>query len=97
MTETVWIIIAGALATYMTRVGGHLVLSRFEHIPARVEAALNAVPAAVLTGIVAPYAVYFGPAEAITLAVAFVLSLRMPLLGMLAICWALIWGLRQVM
>ena len=96
MTETAWVILAAAIATYLTRVGGHLVLSRFEHIPARVEAALNAVPAAVLTGIVAPYAVFYGPAEAITLAVAFVLSLRVPLLGMLAICWALLWALRNV-
>jgi hypothetical protein len=30
MSTTVWIILAGAVATYLTRVGGHLVLSRFE-------------------------------------------------------------------
>jgi uncharacterized membrane protein len=35
--------------TYLARVGGHLVLSRFERIHPRVEAGLNAVPAAVLT------------------------------------------------
>ncbi|TGS30886.1 AzlD family protein, partial [bacterium M00.F.Ca.ET.180.01.1.1] len=28
MSTTFWIIIAGAVATYLTRVGGHLVISR---------------------------------------------------------------------
>ena len=56
MSTTLWIILAGAVVTYLTRVGGHLVLSRFEHIHPRVEAGLNAVPAAVLTTLVAPAA-----------------------------------------
>lgn len=97
MSTTVWIILAGALATYLTRIGGHAVLSRFEAIPPRLEAALNAVPAAVLTAIVAPYAASYGPAEAITIIVAIVLALRLPALAVLAIGWALIFGLRQVM
>ncbi|TIV07085.1 MAG: AzlD family protein, partial [Mesorhizobium sp.] len=29
MSTTLWIIIAGAIATYLTRIGGHLVISRF--------------------------------------------------------------------
>ena len=49
--------------TYLTRIGGHLVLSRFEHIHPRVEAGLNAVPAAVLTTLVAPEAMHGGPVE----------------------------------
>lgn len=53
MSTTIWIVLAGALCTYLTRIGGHLVLSRFSHVHYRVEAALNAVPAAVLTAIVA--------------------------------------------
>ena len=57
MSTTVWIILAGALMTYLTRVGGHLVLSRFDRVHPRVEAGLNAVPAAVLTTLVAPAAV----------------------------------------
>ncbi|QBK31480.1 AzlD family protein [Roseitalea porphyridii] len=97
MSTTVWIILAGAVATYLTRIGGHAVLSRFAAIPPRLGAALNAVPAAVLTAIVAPYAAFYGLAEAITIAVAIVLALRLPPLAMLAICWALIFGLRQVM
>ena len=56
MSTTLWIILWGAVVTYLTRIGGHLVLSRFEHIHPRVEAGLNAVPAAVLTTLVAPAA-----------------------------------------
>ena len=52
-TQTLMIIAAGAIATYLTRIGGHLVISRFERIHPRVEAGLNAVPAAVLTTLVA--------------------------------------------
>jgi len=44
MSSTFWIIIAGAIATYLTRIGGHLVISRFDNIHPRVEAGLNAVP-----------------------------------------------------
>ena len=46
MSTTFWIIIAGAVATYLTRIGGHLVISRFDHIHPRVEAGLNAVKTA---------------------------------------------------
>ncbi len=70
MSTTVWIILAGAVMTYLTRVGGHLVLSRFKTIHPRVEAGLNAVPAAVLTTLVAPAAVSGGPAEIASLIVA---------------------------
>src|SRR5690606_35943562 len=63
MSTTVWIILAAAIATYLTRIGGHLVISRFERIHPRVEAGLNAVPAAVLTTLVAPEMLHAGPAE----------------------------------
>ena len=76
MSTTVWIILAGALVTYLTRIGGDLVLSRFERIHPRVEAALNAVPAAVLTTLVAPAAFGGGPAELAALAVAGLVALR---------------------
>jgi len=58
-----WTIIAAAIVTYGTRIGGHLVLSRFKRIPPRIDAALNAVPAAVLTTLVAPAAVSNGSAR----------------------------------
>lgn len=70
MSTTVAIILAGAVLTYLTRVGGHIVLSRFERIHPRVEAGLNAVPAAVLATLVAPAAYHGGPAEIAALVVA---------------------------
>lgn len=82
MSSTVWIILAGALATYLTRIGGHLVLSRFERLHPRVEAGLNAVPAAVLTTLVAPAATTGGPAEWAALAVAGLVALRGNLMAM---------------
>jgi uncharacterized membrane protein len=82
MSTTFWIIIAGAVATYLTRVGGHLVLSRFDTIHPRVEAGLNAVPAAVLTTLVAPAALGAGPAEWAALIVAGLVSLRGGLMSM---------------
>ena len=82
MSTTLWIIIAGAIATYLTRIGGHLVISRFENIHPRVEAGLNAVPAAVLTTLVAPAALGAGPAEWAALIVAGLVSLRGGLMAM---------------
>lgn len=82
MSTTLWIILAGALVTYATRVGGHLVLSRFEHVHPRVEAGLNAVPAAVLTTLVAPAALGAGPVEWAALVLAGAVSLRGGLLPM---------------
>ncbi|WP_309086025.1 AzlD family protein [Chelativorans sp.] len=75
MSSTFWIIIAGAVLTYFTRAGGHLVLSRFERIHPRVEAGLNAVPAAVLTTLVAPAAMEGGPAEIAALVTGAAISL----------------------
>ena len=75
MSETVWIILAGAAMTYLTRIGGHLVLSRFERIHPRVEAGLDAVPAAVLTTLFAPALFNGGPAEIAAMVVAGIVAL----------------------
>jgi uncharacterized membrane protein len=75
VSTTVWIIMAGAVATYLTRIGGHLAVSRFTLHP-RVEAALNAVPAAVLTTLVAPSMLNAGPFEWVALIVSGLVSLR---------------------
>lgn len=82
MSSTFWIIIAAAIATYLTRIGGHLVISRFETIHPRVEAGLNAVPAAVLTTLVAPAVLTAGPAEWAALIVTVAASLRGGLMTM---------------
>ena len=97
MSDIGWIILFGALATYLTRAGGHLVLSRFERIHPRVEAGLNAVPAAVLTTLVAPAAASAGPAELIALVVAGVVSLRASMMTMFLVGAAMLVALRQFM
>ncbi|PWL16993.1 branched-chain amino acid transport [Falsochrobactrum shanghaiense] len=95
MSATFWIILAGGFFTYLTRIGGHLVLSRFERVHYRVEAALNAVPAAVLTAIVAAPASDQGWRELLVLAVCVILSLRMSLMTMFFAGAALLIGLRH--
>lgn len=82
MSVNVWIILGGALLTYLSRAGGHMVLSRFERIHPRVEAGLNAVPAAVLTTLVAPAAISGGPAELLALLVAGMVALRGGMMSM---------------
>ncbi len=76
MSQIAWIVLAGAAMTYLTRCGGHLVLSRFPRIHPRVEAGLNAVPAAVLTTLVAPAAVNASLPEAAALVAAGLIGLR---------------------
>jgi uncharacterized membrane protein len=90
------LIVALGVATFATRVGGHLILSRFERINPRVEAALDAVPAAVLTAIVAPAALAAGPAEAIASVATVAAALRLPMLPTLAVGVALVVALRSL-
>jgi uncharacterized membrane protein len=94
-TQTLLIIAAGAIATYLTRVGGYVFITRMKRIPPRVEAALNAVPAAVLTTLVAPAAVTGGLDVSLTLLVALVVGLRLSVLPMLAIGWIVVMTLRH--
>ena len=96
MTQMMWIILGGALVTYLTRVGGHLVLSRFERIHPRVQAGLDAVPAAVLTTLVAPALINAGPGEWLAIGVAMVAGLRLSLLPTIAIGTGLLIALRFV-
>jgi uncharacterized membrane protein len=93
---SLWIIIAGAVLTYLTRVGGHLVLSRFERMHPRVEAALSAVPAAVLTTLVAPEAMQGGPVEWTALLVAGIVATSAGMLSMFLAGTAALIVLRQV-
>lgn len=88
------LIVALGLGTYTMRIGGHLVLSRFSRLSPRAEAGLEAVPAAVLTAIVAPMALAEGPAETVAAAITVVAALRLPLLAVLAIAAAAVVGLR---
>jgi uncharacterized membrane protein len=86
MTETFLLVtLATAILTYATRAGGYLVLSRFARIPPRLDAALEAVPAAVMTTLVAP-AVFSGSwREALVLGLAAVVGLRAGMLVTVAV------------
>lgn len=70
------LIVAAALLTYATRVGGYLLIARLRDLPPRLEAALEAMPAAVITALAAP-AVFSGSwREAAALAVTVAVGLR---------------------
>ena len=99
MDETiVWTILAGAALTYLTRIGGYLVLSRFKRIHPRVEAGLDAVPAAVLATIVAPAAFNGGPAELAALAVAGIAAWRgVNMLGVFVAGGAVLLAMRHLL
>ena len=93
--QTLFIIVAGAIATYLTRIGGYIFISRMKRIPPRAEAALNAVPAAVLTTLVAPAAVTGGFDVGLALAAAFLVGMRFSVMPMLAVGWVVVMTLRH--
>lgn len=81
--HTLLAILAMAVATVLTRIGG-LVLIRFVTIGQKQKRALEAIPPAVLMAVIAPTALVTGPAETLaTLATALVAT-RLPLLAALA-------------
>lgn len=96
MSEITFIILASAALTYLTRIGGHLVISRIGTLNPRLEAALNAVPAAVLSTLVAPTFFTHSWQESLTLVIAGLAALRLPLLGMFAVGWVTIVALRWI-
>lgn len=97
MSGTWMAILGGAVLTYATRTGGYLILSRYPVIPPRLSAALNAVPAAVLTSLVAPAALTQGWPEVLTMIIAILAALRLPILATFAVSWAAIVLLRQML
>ena len=97
MDDIILLILACAAATYVTRIGGHLILSSFGTIHHRVSAALDAVPIAVMTALVAPALVTHGPAEVIALVCAGVTALRAPLMVSVALGLIALMGLRSIL
>ncbi len=95
-SDVLIIILAAAVATYLTRIGGYLVLSRFKNIPPRVEAGLDAVPIAVLTAIVAPAAATGGWEVALVIVVAFVLAHKISGIRLILVGWLLAMALRHL-
>ncbi len=92
--QTLIIIVAGTLATYLTRIGGYVLMVRMKTIPPRVEAGLNAVPVAVLTTLVAPAFFEGGYEVKLGMAFALIVGLRYPGLIMLISGWALVVAMR---
>jgi uncharacterized membrane protein len=90
-------ILSAALATFATRIGGYMLIKSMSTIPPRMEAALNAVPAAVLTALMAPSFVYGGADVTITLIVALLIGLRAPSLVMILVAWVFVVALRHFM
>jgi uncharacterized membrane protein len=88
------VIVTLGVVTYAMRIGGALVLARFERLNPRVEAALEAVPAAVMTAIVAPVALASGPAETVAAAATIFAALRLSIMPTLLIAAATVAVLR---
>ena len=97
LSDISWIIVFGALLTYATRVGGHIILSQFKTISPRVNAALNAVPAAVMTTLFAPIAVTEGWRETVTMILVVLVGLRFNVILMLLTALVSIVFLRNVL
>jgi uncharacterized membrane protein len=77
-------ILGMGVVTYITRIGGDL-LMRNRTLGPRMTAALNAVPPAVLTAVIAPSVLSAGPAEAIAGVITLIAAFRLPLLATMII------------
>jgi len=87
----VWLVIlCTGIVTFITRSVGHVVLARFKTVHPRVEAALEAVPGAVLVTIVLPPALTNGPLELIAMLAALIASFRLSPIAVLSIGMAII-------
>ncbi len=92
----VFLIVAGGIVTLVNRLAGHYIMARFEPIPFRVEAALEAVPVAVMITLVVPTVVDGGWLEWLTLFVALVLSFRLPFIAAVFAALLFLLGMRYL-
>ncbi|MFQ6184520.1 AzlD family protein [Sinorhizobium meliloti] len=81
--HTLLAIVAMAVATVLTRIGG-LVLIRFVTIGPKQKRALEAIPPAVLMAVIAPTALVTGPAETLATVATALVATRLPLLAAVA-------------
>jgi uncharacterized membrane protein len=95
---SIYLVILGmAVATYATRLAGYWLLQG-RSIKGRYLAALEAVPPAILTAVIAPMVFMEGPASMLAGAATLAFALmRMPLLVTIAVGVASVALLRQVM
>ena len=88
-------ILSMALATYLTRVAGFVLVGRLR-LEGRAKAAFDAIPPAILTAVIAP-SVLTGPAEAIAGLITILAAFRLPLLGTVLVGVAAIVLLRAML
>lgn len=93
---TLLTILGMAAVTYLTRIGGDL-LMRGRRLGPRMTAALDAVPAAILTAVIAPSVLAAGVAEALAGAITVAAAFRLPLLATIAVGVASLVALRAVL
>jgi uncharacterized membrane protein len=90
------VILLMASATYLTRIAG-LFLADCFRLEGRRKAAFDAIPAAVLTALIAPTVLTTGPAEAVAGAVTILAAFRLPLYGTVAVAVVAIVVLRMLL
>jgi uncharacterized membrane protein len=81
---TLIVIIGMGLITYATRISGYFLL-RGRSFGPRISAAMEAVPPAVLTAVIAPAVLAAGPAEAVAGAITALAALRLPFIAVIII------------
>ena len=95
--DMVVLILMCAVATFATRIGGYVLMTQMKSIPPRLDAALNAVPAAVLTTLVAP-AFYAGDIDVkVATALALIVGLRFSVMPMLLAGWCVVMIFRHLL
>lgn len=82
--STVLTILGMGVVTYVTRIGGDLLMRNHELGP-RMTAAMNAVPPAILTAVIAPSVLAAGPAEALAGIATVIAAFRLPLMATIAV------------
>lgn len=95
--QLIYVILAAAVATFLTRIGGYVMITQMKRIPPRMEAALNAVPAAVLSTLVAPAFLSDGWDVVAAMLVALAVGLRVSSLWMLLAGWLVVMAIRHVL
>lgn len=95
--DVIWLILALAAVTYFTRSVGHLIVAQFGTLHPRVLAALDAVPAAVITTIVIPPVINGGMAEKVAFIVTILVGFRLSIIPTLLIGLAVLSLLRLLL
>ncbi|MBK9081682.1 MAG: AzlD domain-containing protein [Rhizobiales bacterium] len=92
--QALFAILAMMGATYLTRVAGFLLPARLDLSP-RMQAAFEAIPAAVLVAVIAPSLLATGWRETLASLIAALAATRLPLIGVVLVGVAAIVALRQ--